>query len=175
MNSHASTLTFEVVREFFSYDPASGLMVWAKRPSHQKTQLLGREVGSVNMYGYRQFIFRGKNLLTHRIAWLYMTGEWPQSTIDHINGDRLDNRFSNLRLGTPSIQSQNVYVGPTEGKHGYTGVSWSKRNKKWVSRIRVMDQRHELGSFDSPYEAHLAYVDAKKQMHPGFSRQGETS
>jgi hypothetical protein len=94
-----------------------------------------------------------------------MYGEIPEGLqIDHINGDKEDNRLVNLRLATPMQQTQNV-IKYKNNTSGYVGVHWDKSTNKWVSRVWVNYILHYLGLFDSIEEAIDARVKAKKRLH----------
>lgn len=88
-------LTAERLREVLEYDPAIGVFRWLIKPCGQIS--IGDIAGCRHGEGYVQIRVIGRIYLAHRLAWLYMTGEWPISLIDHRNLDRSDNRWSNLR------------------------------------------------------------------------------
>jgi hypothetical protein len=105
----------------------------------------------------------------HRLAWLLTYGEWPTSKIDHKNGDRADNRLSNLRLAD---DHQNAWNGRphSDGKSGFKGVVYlSKRNKPWQARIKFKGKGKSLGYFATAEEAHACYVDAANRLFGEFS------
>lgn len=158
-------ITQEHLKSLYHYDPDTGLFTSIKERRNWKK---GRVAGTVNEYiiiridevGYR----------AHRLAWLYMTGEFPEAQIDHINGDKLDNRFSNLRPCNTSENSQNILKPRADCKSGYKGVAWRQRNKKFHATIRVKGRGIHLGYFDTAEDAHKAYLEAKYEHHP-FSRR----
>jgi hypothetical protein len=103
--------------------------------------------------------------LAHRLAWLYVTGNWPEDQIDHVNGQRNDNRFCNLREATNIQNSHNRrYAG---NKSGFQGVR--RENSKWLAEIKVRYKPIRLGLFDTPEEAYVAYCEAK-QLYHSYSR-----
>jgi hypothetical protein len=153
-------LTQLVLKRNFHYDEITGLFKRINKPRiwHVK--------GSLTQYGYLNIRVGGKVYFAHRLAWLYVTGNWPKKYIDHINGDKTDNRIINLREATHSENMQNI-KGPLRGnKSGFLGVSWSSQNKKWVAQIRCNGSLKVIGRYDSPEEAGLAYLKAKKELHP---------
>lgn len=146
-----SVLTAARLREMLHYDPETGQFRWIKRKKGRRVA-----VGSFVHTKQRDNHIRVKidyvtyNL--HRLAWLWMTGDWPQQNkvIDHINRDPSDNRWSNLRLVTHSENSKNKIV---RNKSGFKGVFWSKN--KWQSSLY-------LGSFTTKEEACEAYEQARR-------------
>lgn len=146
-----------------AYDQASGVFTWRIRPS-QRT-MLGTIAGSIDTHGYRQIRYRRKMYLAHRLAWLFMTGDWPTMQIDHINGDRLDNRWTNLRQASHSVNSQNRRWPTKRNKSGVLGVF--RDGAKWRACIRVKGKTIGLGTFDSLDAAGNAYICAKRRLHEG--------
>ncbi len=159
-------LTAERARYLFNYDPNTGIFTW-KNCKH-KYRNGTRACGSVASHGYPQ-IYAGTVYLAHRVAWLYMTGHWPDSTIDHANGIRTDNRWSNLRLATQTQQNANMATR-ADNKSGFKGVSRNRGNKKWRARIAVEGKQLLIGVFDCPVTAHAAYVRAASELYGTFAR-----
>jgi hypothetical protein len=100
---------------------------------------------------------------------LYQTGSWPKNHLDHINGARADNRFTNLREASPA-QNRHNSRAPRTNITGLKGASWNKRDRKWVSEIRANGKRIYLGYFDRAEDAHAAYVGAATLFHGDFAR-----
>ena len=100
-----SQLTVERLRELLSYDPATGKFLW--RVGRQCMRA-GAVAGATEVQGYRVIKIDGKIYKAHRLAWLYVTGEWPPEEIDHKNTDPQDNVWSNLRLATHSQNQANA-------------------------------------------------------------------
>lgn len=101
--------------------------------------------------------------MAHKLAWLYVTGEYPSCIVDHVNMVKNDNRYANLRLAS---KSQNGANSRARGSSGIKGAYWSKQIKRWYSRIG----RRYLGTFDTPEQAHEAYVRAASQEFQEFAR-----
>ena len=96
-------------------------------------------------------------LASHRLAWLYMTGEWPKGDLDHANMNKADNRWCNLREATNAQNGANRGI-PTNNKSGFRGVSWAKRHRKWTAHIRAGRKQYTLGYYNAREEAALTYA-----------------
>ena len=159
-------LTAARLRELLRYDHRSGVFVRVVALSPKVN--VGDAAGSVDDMGYVRIVVDGTRYRGHQLAWLYMTGEWPSNDVDHINGVRADNRWSNLRDVERSVNLQNRRrCNPGNKSSGLLGATWSKHAKKWVSFIRVDGTVRNLGYFHTADEAHAAYVAAKRQFHKG--------
>ena len=161
-------ITVEELRTLLSYEPTTGIFVWrTKRPGRQ----CGDEAGTPDSWGYIQIRLRGRRYAAHRLAWLYVHGEWPPSEIDHANGNPGDNRLVNLR---PATKAQNNFNkrAPVTNKSGVKGVRWHTRHKKWVAEIRVNGKKKHLGCFDSLEKAAAAYRDEAIAHHGEFANTG---
>lgn len=119
----------------------------------------------MDMHGYLVAFFNGKIYKVHRLIWAIVHGEFPKGQIDHINGNRSDNRLCNLRVVT---QQQNAHNKQRDkrNKSGFTGVCWNKKASKWQAAISVNSKTIYIGVFSTPENAHLAYLNAKKVFHP---------
>lgn len=155
-------VTSERLKELLDYCPETGLFRWRvnRRPKFKA----GDIAGSTSTKGYRDIKIDEVSYRLHRLAWLYMTGEWPKDQLDHINGIKSDNRFANLREVTNAQNCQN------QGKRknntsGFNGVHWSKRMHKWQVSISVNMKRIHLGYFDDPEQAGAVYELAKAKYH----------
>ena len=160
-------LTAQRVREVLHYDPETGVFTWRVRMSnaiHADTTAGAIET----VQKYRAIGLDGYSYKAHRLAWLHMTGEWPPHEIDHINGDRADNRWANLRSATKSENQQNMREGRSNGTSGFLGVSKRKHKTAvpWLAQIRINGRGYNLGQYATPEEAHSAYLEAKRKMHP---------
>jgi hypothetical protein len=153
-------LTFKRASEVFSYDPETGIVTWKERASRRVW--IGEEAGCMNSYGYRRIRLEGVHCMTHRLAWLLTYRKWPASQLDHINGDRLDNRIDNLREATPAENQQNL-KRRKNNTSGYVGVR--KSLNKWQAIIAIDRKRIHLGNFDTIEEAAAAYAAAKAELH----------
>lgn len=153
--------TIEHLRGALSYDISTGVFVWkhnARRPD-----LIGRTAGAKQSAGYWAIAIHNKKQLAHRLAWFYVTGKWPTQHIDHINGDKRDNRFANLREVTRFENLQNMRKATKANKCGYLGVS--AHQGKWRMQIMANGKRVRMSGFETPEAAHEAYVLAKRKFH----------
>lgn len=160
-----TNLTAQQVRELFDYNHVTGRLAWKVQASPRHAP--GSVAGSPRPDGYRVVKIAGKYWSEHRLAWIHVYGEWPAKHLDHINGDRADNRMENLREATPATNSQNRHGASTRSKTGLLGVGQATRTPgSWTAKIKVGSLVQHLGSFDSPEKAHEAYLQAKRELHP---------
>lgn len=109
----------------------------------------------------------GAAYATHRLVWFYVHGKWPEHEIDHINGDRSDNRISNLRDVPAAINRQNLRTSHKDKIAGPLGAHFNKVSRKWKASICVNYRHTHLGTFATAEDAHAAYVAAKRMLHAG--------
>lgn len=157
-----SDLPAEALRELLAYNPDTGVFVW--RQNHQFHKVAGKRAGTLSRAGYRYISIKGHKMLAHRLAWLYVHGVWPDGLIDHINGDPDDNRIANLRVATHGENMQNRQRANRNNSTGMMGVR--RYYNRWRAVISVGRTSIPLGIFDSPEEAHEAYLAAKRELHP---------
>lgn len=156
------------LRRLLSYDPEMGNFVWIGKTG-RSTQV-GTRAGRTDRNGYRGINIMNRKYAAHRLAWLYMTGEWPKQQIDHINGKRDDNRFSNLRDVSSSENRRNSRRS-NNNRSGHTGVSFDKSTDKWRAVIKIDGKQKEIGRFRRISEA----IVARKRAETGYgftSRHG---
>jgi hypothetical protein len=160
------TLTQEELKSYLSYDQETGLFRWLKDVN--RAAKTGYIAGCVTKHGYIAISVKSIHYYGHRLAWLYVHGEFPENHIDHINHIGTDNRILNLRPATNSQNMQNVRFARRDNKVGLLGVSWHNQARKWRSTIFVSGKHKSLGLFMSPDDAHAAYIDAKRTFHHRF-------
>lgn len=156
-------LTAADLRSIVSYCPVTGSMRWAKRIG-QRTPI-GGIVGRVTCFGYLSVKINRREYFVHRLVWLYVTGTWPVAHIDHINCVKDDNRFSNLRQGDDAFNSGNRRAPNKNNRSGFLGVAIV--GARFLASIGKGRKHLRLGEFDTPEEAHAAYLHAKRQLHTG--------
>jgi hypothetical protein len=158
------TLTAERVRDLLHYDPETGL--FTNRIKRGNRAGVGLLTGNRMRLGYTEMRVEGMRVTAHRLAWLYVHGEWPKHEIDHIDGDPTNNRISNLRDVPHLHNMQNVKLrgSSTSGLPG----AYRVRNR-FKALIQVGGKQRHLGYFDTAEEANAAYMKAKAEFHPGFA------
>ena len=157
------------LKELLNYDPLTGIFIW--KISNGKRAAAGRTAGGILATGYIQIRINAKHYLAHRLAWLFQTGTFPPDQIDHINGIRDDNRYTNLREAKNSQNCCNSKIRKNNTS-GMKGVSWHKQQKKWRASIVKNNKQIFLGLFDDPALAHLAYCNAAEKLHQEFANFG---
>jgi len=151
------------------YEPETGHLYWAKTLSRRA--VAGKRAGSPS-HGYVSLGFRGKQIPAHVIIWFMQTGEWPGKEVDHINGDRSDNRIENLRLATDSEQQCNRRMD-RRNSSGVKGVYWNKNARKWQAYITKHGRITYLGIYASIEDARAARARAEEHLHGEFVRAPE--
>lgn len=163
-------LTQQYLKQLLEYDPDTGIFRWRKagrgivRPE--------RIAGHKNVFGYVIIGIDRETYPAHRLAWVYMNGEWP-SNLDHINGNKVDNRIANLRQATKRQNAANV-GRRVDNTSGFKGVSFIKRLKgtrnPWLATMAVNGKSTYLGYFETKEAAAEAYMKAAKEHFGEFAR-----
>ena len=153
-------LTQERARELFEYDSRAGELRW------RGGRMAGERVGYMSGPGYLQCSADGAHHYVHRVVWLMQMGDPGRSHIDHINGNKLDNRIENLRAVSVSVNQQNRRKAQTNSITGLMGVS-SCNPGRYFARIRANGKTRQIGTFATPEAAHAAYLNAKRELHEG--------
>jgi hypothetical protein len=150
-------LTQERLKELLHYDAETGIFTWLSG------KMKGKRGGTFDTGRYRQIAIDKKLHTEHRLAWLYVYGEFPKNHIDHIDGCRANNSIANLRDVTKSVNMQNLKRARSDSKSGFLGVV--QNGNKWVASIRTNGKLKHLGYFSTPEAASAAYISAKKIFH----------
>ena len=153
----------ELLRELLEYCPNSGRLWWKKTLSNRVRP--GREVGAPDGQGYRVMMVSGYTTRVHRTIWAHYHGHWPTGFIDHINGDRSDNRILNLRDVTNAVNLQNNYRPQVNSTTGLRGVWFDKRRNNFVAELSANRRKYRLGAFKTAEDAQQAYLSAKALYH----------
>lgn len=150
-------LTQEHLKEILHYDPETGNFTWINPPK-QRPDRLHKIAGNIMNDGYWTITIDGKHRLAHRLAFLYMTGQWPKNLVDHINENKLDNRWQNLREANAT---QNIiHTGKQKSNtSGFKGVSWHPASNKWRARASYERKHYHLGMFVNIVDAFVAYSE----------------
>jgi len=156
-------LTANELKEALDYDPSTGVFTWKKKRCGRGK--LGKVAGVIRPDGYMEVCVYGATYKSHRLAWLYVHGEFPAHQIDHIDGNRANNRIENLRDLPKVLNMQNQRRPQKHNTSGFLGVSWQKNRRKWEARISVSNVQHFLGVHDTAEEAYQAYLAAKRKLH----------
>lgn len=161
-----SLISYERLIELVDYDMSTGLFT---RKKSSGRCLSGRVLGYKKNNGYIAFTLDSKKYFAHRLAWLYVHKNHPKHDIDHIDGDRTNNKIENLRDVARSTNLENSSKAKSSNKStGLIGSYFHKQTGKFMSRIQVNKKDKYLGLFDTAELAHNAYMTAKKQLHKGF-------
>lgn len=144
----------EIVKSRLHYDADTGIFTWISS---------GKRAGCNHSLGYRKLRINGKSYKEHRLAWLYIYGDFPSGDIDHINRIKNDNRISNLREATESQNAQNIVNAQSHNKTGVLGVT--KYGNKYQASIQINGIKKYLGGFTELEDAKNAYLAAKRKLH----------
>lgn len=162
----------EYLTSRLDYDPDTGVMRWKERDAstfkgsstrppeivskHWASRYAGQAAGSIRPHGYHMTMIDGVHYMTHRLIWKIMVGDEPVE-IDHIDGDRSNNRFSNLRSveHVVNMKNKSLYLN---NKSGFPGVEFHKRDCVWVAKIGVDGGQVQLGNFETKQEAVAARI-----------------
>lgn len=172
-------LTQEKLIELINYDSETGIFTWKNRsenyfcnPGYCKAwnkRYAGKKTGNMSSTGCLQICIDDVRYMAHRLAWLYIHGDMNSECIDHINGDRTDNRLSNLR---PATFVQNLMNAPSIAKRetGVRGVYWDKRGKCWRAACSISRKRVWLGKYYSLFDAAAARKSYEANNYAEYSR-----
>lgn len=174
----SSSIDLETARRLLAYNPETGSLTWKPRGDRDcprdggkrwNGRYAGREAFFVSPEGYRQGMVLRIMVRAHRLAWLIHYGEWPRNDLDHINGNRLDNRISNLREVTRAENCRNQKLRKTN-KSGVIGVI--QKGSRWHANIMANGKQVFLGSFSTKEEAAAARQAASDKCgyHPNHGR-----
>ena len=162
----AADLTVSRLREVISYDPETGVFRWKVRLMMKAPA--GSVAGANNGRGYLATRIDGHSIKLHRLAFVFMTGEWPKNEVDHINGVKDDNRWFNLRDVDRTTNTQNLRRARKDNlSSGLMGAYWDPKCQAWRSSIQTDGKIIGLGRFNSAADANAAYLEAKRRLHQG--------
>ena len=153
-------IALDELKSVLLYEEETGRFIWLETRGKARK---GGVAGTPHICGYVHIGIKKHNYLAHRLAVFYMTGEWPKYDVDHINGIRTDNRWANLRPASRSQNMQNQKSARSNNATGFLGVVPNK--KRFGAQIRIFGKTKCLGTYDTPQQAHEAYVLAKRELH----------
>lgn len=162
-------LTQERLRALLDYNAVTGEFTWRSPGMGRSADL---RAGSVAKIGYVYIAVDGRKQLAHRLAWLWMTGAFPNGPIDHRDGRRDNNAFSNLREADAFLNGANMRRHK-RNTTGYKGVVKVDGCNLWTARIKAFGEHRYIGSFDSPEAAHAAYCAAAHSLFGAFANPGK--
>ena len=153
-------ITHQYLTEILTYHPDTGIFLWRQCRNAYKN---GTPAGGKSL-GYISIMIDGEAYYAHRLAWFYVHQTWPE-LIDHINGDRSDNRISNLRV-VSAVENGWNQLHTRSNKTGYPGVDYDRRRKKYRAKIGHQGIYTHIGTFDSAKDAFHAYMIKKRELQP---------
>lgn len=154
---------YQAISTRLAYDPENGSFTWREVPENGFRG--GSAAGCVYAHdGYHVITIRQKRYKAHRLAWLLTYGSWPALSLDHINGQRADNRISNLRECTNAENQQNLHRPHSDSTYGILGVYLD--GDVFRAAIQVNGKKKYLGRFKNETDAREAYMRAKNALHP---------
>lgn len=159
-------MTQNELKKILAYDPLTGVFTWIA-PRNNRYAKAGAAAGYERENGYIRINIAGKLYYAHRLAVLYMTGEFPTNDTDHVNGTRSDNRWVNLRAATRSQNLANKVVSSSSAT-GVKGVVFNRTKKKYVVNITVNGVQKYLGRFSDIEVAQSVYESAAKELQGEF-------
>lgn len=164
-------LTAARLRELLSYDPETGEFRWRKGYSSRSRITAGSVAGSPDTKGYIIITIGCLRYKAHRLAWLYMEGQWPKGNLDHINHEPSDNRRNNLREATYSGNRVNACVN-SNNTSGFNNVFFNGRCpiRPWQARIQINGKLRYLGNFDTAAKAYATYCLAARRHFGEYAR-----
>jgi hypothetical protein len=165
-------IDIEDLRQHIGYDPQTGRMWWKVSTAHA-VKPGDPAFSTLSKNGYLHGSFRGVKTYGHRVALAHFYGSWPEDDTDHINGNRSDNRISNLRPVTRSTNCRNAAL-PSHNTSGVVGVHFAKRQNRWMAHIKTKGKFRFLGYFDAKADAIAARKAAEIEhgFHPNHGRIG---
>ena len=161
-------ITQNELKELMEYDPETGVFTWKVSPNWAIKA--GSVAGNTTHKGYRRITINGKEYRCARLAYFYMTGQWPKNEMDHINREPADDRWENLREFT-STQNNRNRGSFKNNTSGHKGVCWMKQNNKWRAQIWVDNKFKNLGLFNTIEEAVAVRKEAELEHFGEFAHQ----
>lgn len=159
-----SQISHQRLKELLEYFPETGSFLWQERKKNMRER-----VGSVDNKGYLRISLDKVRYKAHRIAWFYIHGEWPEGMLDHIDGNKLNNKLNNLRDVQQNVNSYNTETAYSSSKTGFLGVT--KVGNRFYPRLGISGKVHHFGGYGTPEEAHEVYKAQKKKVMDEITAQ----
>jgi hypothetical protein len=157
-------IEWEKLISLLDYNMDTGIFTWKV---NRGSKHIGDTAGGLTSEGYSRLMVDGIEYRAHRLAWFYCFKEWPELEIDHIDGNRSNNRLDNLREATRTENSYNTGIKSTNIT-GIKGITFYKRTGKYQAKIRIKGKVTHLGYFDSADKAKTAYEQKAKEIQGEF-------
>ena len=151
-------ITQSELKEVLSYDEMTGQFVWINPKTNRLK--IGDVAGWLNNKGYLHIKIGKASYKCHRLAWLYVYGEFPDGQLDHVNGNKNDNRINNLRSVSNKENGENRKLH-SSNTSGHRGISWNKKSNKWTATVRHLGQLHHIGQYSVLEDAVKAVKEAR--------------
>jgi len=152
----------QAMQELLRYDEKTGEFWWTNNAAKK---VAGKIANAKDKHGYICLKVNGKMYKAHRLAWYFVYGSFPEKNIDHINGNKSDNRICNLRMASLTLNMQNIRKAKSNSSTGLLGIS--KNGSGWRAEIRIDGKKRNLGTYKNKETAHSIYVEAKRKFHEG--------
>lgn len=164
MDDGNNTITIDLLHELFEY--RDGHLFWKTKVSQRIN--IGDKAGSIDQKGYCRIMINNKSYKTHRLVFMMHNGYLPEQ-IDHIDGNKLNNRIDNLRPATNGQNRHNTSIQKNNSS-GVKGINWQKRDNKWQARVMLNKKSYQVGYFDTLEEAKQAIQKVREQLHGDYAR-----
>lgn len=155
-------ITQEFLKSVLSYNEETGYFTWISSRGRAKQS---KPAGYISKKGYVIIKICSFPYQAHRLAWIYVYGNYPSEFIDHRDCNRSNNAINNLREATNAQNLQNISTPRANNKSGFLGVCKCSKTGKWRAQIRTNNAPRQIGVFDTPEEANFAYVSEKRKVH----------
>ena len=159
-------LSIDELKLSLNYNPITGVFTWLNTG---RRGIAGKVAGSKRSDGYWAIKIHGKSYYAQSLAWFYMTGQWPDHTVDHKDLNKLNNAWDNLRRATQQEQCCNRPIAKNNTS-GAKGVSWEQRHKAWRGKVYFKRRLYDLGYFKNFDTAKTAVENLRKKLHGEFFR-----
>ena len=162
-------LTQEKLYSILNYDQDTGIFTW--KVNRRNKAKINTVAGYKESEGYIVISVFGKSYKAHRLAWLYVYGELPNEYIDHINGNKSDNKIENLRICTNAENQWNSKIS-SKNVSGVKGVHWCNTKKRWKAKLSINGKIKHIGYFTDLESAKIKLMEAREKLHKDYANHG---